>query len=47
MTDERCLSDPYFWQTFLVLFCDEKMVIEFSEVWGFLPSIYGLRDGSI
>ncbi|MGB8572173.1 MAG: hypothetical protein WCD78_25655 [Pseudolabrys sp.] len=34
MTDERCLSDPYFWQTFLVLFCDEKMVIEFSEVSG-------------
>jgi hypothetical protein len=34
MTDERCLRDPYFWRTFFWLFCDEKKVIEFSEVSG-------------
>jgi hypothetical protein len=34
MTSERCLSDPYFWQTFFGLFCDEKKVEEFAEVSG-------------
>ena len=34
MTDERCLRDDYFWETFLPLFRDEAKVIEFSEVSG-------------
>jgi hypothetical protein len=34
MTDERCLSDPYFWRTFLPLFRDEAKVEEFSRIAG-------------
>jgi hypothetical protein len=33
-TDERCLSDPRFWEMFFSLFCDENKLIEFSEVSG-------------
>jgi len=34
VTDERCLRDPYFWEMFLPMFCNEKMVLEFSRVSG-------------
>jgi hypothetical protein len=34
MTDEQCLRDDYFWQTFLPLFRYEKEVVEFSEISG-------------
>jgi hypothetical protein len=46
MTDERCLWDPYFWETFGPLFRDENEIIEFSMISG-IPAEHIRERGPI